>query len=598
MEARAECVSFARMKQRSTRVVIGLCLGAALPASLSAQVSLTSIGTPVTIDFTNTVAGVNNGLFAASAPLGSTSPTVGQLDFNGWNYFTDGTAANAAQSAANFPGVMPNGNGAGTAGSLTGGISAVDINGHRALAIQPIGTHWTSGSITLRAQNNSAGTMEQIALAYDVYVYNDQARANDVRFYYSLSAAQNSWVEVSSALVISPEAADVAPAWVQHHVSLTMSGFSMNPGDVIYLRWVGNDVSGADSRDEFAFTNIVLTPETVTGPNIITSVTGLPPFDQTVGTPSVAQSFVALGTNLTGDVTVQAPAPFEASLDEVNGYAASITIPQVSGVAGPATIYVRLNSSAAGNFNGAVQLTSAGAGNALVGVTGTATSATLPVVYINEVMPHNSNSGITDENGEGDDWIELYSPGSDAVDLSGWYITNDALNLTQYQFPLGGGQAVIVPGGFLLVWADDQSFQGDLHANFLLNDGGGTVLLVGPDGTTVVDQLTYGGVATNSTFGHVTDGTGALATLAAPTPGASNGSIGIPEIGSVKPLHGWPNPAASSLRLDRLVTGEVLDLSGRPVLRLRNEQVIDTRGLAPGNYVLRTADGARLRFMH
>lgn len=574
-----------------------LAIGVILLSVVSnAQVALTTLGTSVTIDFTATVPGVNNGLFGAQAPLGSNAPTVGQLDLNAWNYFSDGSATSAAQNAANFPGAMPNGNGLGTAGNLTGGISAVDVIGHRALAIQPIATHWTSGSMTLRAINSTAGSMEQLAVSYDLCVYNDQDRANDVRFFYSLSAAQDSWVEVANAAVTSPEAMDVAPAWGVNTVSFTISGFSLNPGDVIYLRWVGNDVSGSGSRDEFAFTNIVLTPQAATGPNIITSVTGLPPFSQIAGAPSAANSFIVVGTNLTDDITITAPAPFQVSLDELSGYSSSIVVPQAGGSVLPTTVYAHLNSADPGTFSGSIELMSPGAGPALVGVSGTTTAATIATVYINEVMPHNVASGIHDENGESDDWFELFAQGTGSVDLSGWYVTNDALDLTKYQFPLGGSQAIVQANDYLVLWADDQSFQGDLHVNFTLDDAGGTILLVAPDGTSIADQITYGAVPADATFGHLSDGTGPLGQLAAPTPGASNTSIGIAENQEAAPLRGWPVPATTTLELDRPVSGVVMDVSGRTILVLRGERRIDTSKLRPGTYVLRTVDGARLRF--
>ncbi|HRH38512.1 MAG TPA: hypothetical protein PK760_09210, partial [Flavobacteriales bacterium] len=285
-----------------------------------AQAPLNAIGSPTVIDFSTTVSGVNEGAFAAMNPSGSSTPADGQLDFDGWNYTTDAAFSTASQNAANFPGAMPAGNGVGIAGALTSGLSAVDINGNRALAIQPASNHWTAGSITLRAQNNTAGSMEQLDLSYTVHVFNDQGRSNEVRFFYSLTAAQNSWVEVAGGLVTSPEAADASPTWVANDRTFSISGFSINPGDVVYLRWVGNDVSGAGTRDEFALDDISLTPQVATGPLLISSETALQPFAQNQGTPSTEQGFVLFGANLTADALVTAPAPFEVSLTSGSGF--------------------------------------------------------------------------------------------------------------------------------------------------------------------------------------------------------------------------------------------------------------------------------------
>jgi len=62
-----------------------------LPAVALAQLSLTTSGATVTIDFDNTVSGVNNGTFAGSGF--QPSPSAGQLNSNAWAMtgWSDGT---------------------------------------------------------------------------------------------------------------------------------------------------------------------------------------------------------------------------------------------------------------------------------------------------------------------------------------------------------------------------------------------------------------------------------------------------------------------------------------------------------------------------
>lgn len=567
-----------------------------LTAIACAQAPLAALGTPVVIDLTNTVAGVNNGLFNAGAPLGDTSPGPGQLDYDGWNYVSDASPNAAAQGPANFPGAMPDGHGLDTAGTLTSGISAVDIAGVRALAIQPTSSHWTSGSITLRAQNNTGGAIGQLDVAFHIHVYNDQARSNSVRFLYSLTAAQDSWVEVPNTAVVSPDVADANPAWVDHPIACTLSGFSMNPGDVVYLRWVGDDVSGSGTRDEFAFSQITITPQATTGPLLQTSVQGLPPFNQTVGTPSAAQNFILVGSSLIDDVTLTAPAPFEVSLHETFGYAATIDVPQSGGTLDPTTIYVRMNSGSGGSFNGTIAISSPGAATALVGVSGTAVASVLPVIYINELMASN-NTTIADENGEFDDWFELFNPNDDAVDLAGWYASDDGTELTKYQFPLGGTTAIVPGHGFLLVWADNQPEQGDLHTSFSLSAGGEQLLITGPDGVTIVDSVSFGAQTTDVSYGLQHDGQQPWVTFTSPTPGASNSPVGIAEHDARSPLRCWPNPVVGDhLFLDRPVTGTIVGGDGRVVRSFQRNQALELGDLAPGVYVLRTTEGC-LRFV-
>jgi hypothetical protein len=70
-------------------------------------------------------------------------------------------------------------------------------------------------------------------------------------------------------------------------------------------------------------------------------------------------------------------------------------------------------------------------------------------VVINEFMASN---GVTwaDEDGDFEDWIELYNPGDAAVDLSDWGLSDNAGNPSKWRFPAG---TTIQARGFLSVWA-------------------------------------------------------------------------------------------------------------------------------------------------
>ncbi len=51
-------------------------------------------------------------------------------------------------------------------------------------------------------------------------------------------------------------------------------------------------------------------------------------------------------------------------------------------------------------------------------------------VCISEFMAIN-NVTLADEDGAYSDWIELYNPGTNTVNLGGWYLANSAANLTK-----------------------------------------------------------------------------------------------------------------------------------------------------------------------
>jgi hypothetical protein len=83
----------------------------------------------------------------------------------------------------------------------------------------------------------------------------------------------------------------------------------------------------------------------------------------TYGTASASPtSFTTSGGNLTGDLTIAAPAGFEVSTTMGSGYAASILLTQTGGTVGSTTIYVRLAATtAAGTYSGNVTVSGGGA---------------------------------------------------------------------------------------------------------------------------------------------------------------------------------------------------------------------------------------------
>ncbi|MBP6031842.1 MAG: LamG domain-containing protein, partial [Crocinitomicaceae bacterium] len=97
-------------------------------------------------------------------------------------------------------------------------------------------------------------------------------------------------------------------------------------------------------------------------------------FASCLGTPSTAQSFTVSGTSLTANVTVSAPTGYEVSLSSGSGYASSVII-TASGTLNATTVYVRLaNNASNGNVSGTLTISSTGATNQTVSLTGTVTT--------------------------------------------------------------------------------------------------------------------------------------------------------------------------------------------------------------------------------
>lgn len=142
-------------------------------------------------------------------------------------------------------------------------------------------------------------------------------------------------------------------------------------------------------------------------------------------------------------------------------------------------------------------------------------------VTINEFMADNDSIiEDPDEAGAFEDWIELYNSGTEVIDLSGMFLTDDATDPTQWQFAEG---TTIAAGGFLLIWADGDTDQGANHTSFKLSAGGETIALFHTDGTTLIDLVEFGEQETDVSMGRSPDGSEIFVTLSTPTPGAVSG---------------------------------------------------------------------------
>ncbi len=93
-------------------------------------------------------------------------------------------------------------------------------------------------------------------------------------------------------------------------------------------------------------------------------------------------------------------------------------------------------------------------------------------------------TGLTDQFGLREDWLEIHNPTDAPVNLSGWFLTDTTSNLKKWKFP-----AITLPAsGYLVVFASERNLKNTanpLHTNFKISAGGEYLALVEPDGVTV-----------------------------------------------------------------------------------------------------------------
>lgn len=126
-----------------------------------------------------------------------------------------------------------------------------------------------------------------------------------------------------------------------------------------------------------------------------------------------------------------------------------------------------------------------------------------PSVVINELLPKNSQYG-SDQDGEFDDWIELYNPANVDQDISGYYLTDSKKELSKWKIPAG---TIIAKNSYLIIWADGDSTQVGLHTNYKLSADGENVVLLSPD-LNVINLVEYPITLLEQSWARKPNGTG------------------------------------------------------------------------------------------
>jgi hypothetical protein len=156
----------------------------------------------------------------------------------------------------------------------------------------------------------------------------------------------------------------------------------------------------------------------------------------------------------------------------------------------------------------------------------------VPLV-INELLASNT-SCVYDPQGESDDWIEIYNASDASIDIGGMYLTDDPARPAMWQIPPG---TIIPARGYLLVWADNDTDDAGLHANFKLDVEGEEVGLFDTDGRTLIDVISFGEQTTDISYGCYPDASDDLRFFGYPSPRAQNNGAYLGEVADTKFSH-------------------------------------------------------------
>lgn len=182
---------------------------------------------------------------------------------------------------------------------------------------------------------------------------------------------------------------------------------------------------------------------------------------------------------------------------------------------------------------------------------------------INEFMASNDNT-IKDEKGDFDDWIEIYNYGNKDIFLGNFYITDNQSVPQKWKLP----EIYLGANKFTLLWADDETEQGNNHLNFKLSAGGEYIGIFDSDGKNV-DGYYFSEQLTDQSEGRIPDGTGTFMKVF-PTPGHENKPLGYESSFEECGISIFPNPASTTITLD--IGG--LELDKKSIVRICNSKGI------------------------
>lgn len=491
------------MKQKNFFKIAFLLSILLLSYNSFAQLSIDSDSTNYTVDFDNSLSGVNNGVFDGSGL--TSSPASGNLDGDAWEIdgFSDGTH--------NFGDTNTSGDfsrGTSTGGVSSGGLYAFEVaTSNYALGFQGTSGDFTPGTMVLKVLNNTGAPITSIDVSYKIWVYNDQGRGSTLNF--SHSTDNSTFTDVGALNHTTTLVADGSPSWVSIDKTTTIGSLNIAPGLSYYIKWSSSDAGGSGSRDEIAIDDIIVNATTGAATPTIgfdSATSTVEETDSDVVTAGIPISLINYGGNITITPTVNGsstaePADYTIDLSPIE-FDANETL----------NIPLTIKDDADMDNETIVIDFTVTSGTATLGIsqhTVTITDDDLPNIIINELLA--DPTGI-DANGDGtvsttnDEFVELVNLDGSSYDLTG-YTISDATS-TRYTFgtvtiPAGG--SVVIFGGGTPTGIPGIS---DTAGGLSLNNSSETVTLKNSGGNTIATYSYGSEAADDQSIGRSDDSSG------------------------------------------------------------------------------------------
>ncbi len=201
--------------------------------------------------------------------------------------------------------------------------------------------------------------------------------------------------------------------------------------------------------------------------------------------------------------------------------------------------------------------------------------AGLRAVVINEILAHTVLPLV--------DYIELYNYSTQAVDISGCYLS-DAPSTNKYRIP---GGTILPPRGYLALDETQLGFQ--------LDNTGETLYLRSADGTRMLDAVEFEAQESGVALGRYPDGAPEFYRLTTRTPGTTNSAPRVDDIVINEIMYGPISEEAQDEYVELYNKGAAaVDVSGWRFTRGINFTFSANSSIPAGGYVVVAKDKAHL----
>lgn len=295
--------------------------------------------------------------------------------------------------------------------------------------------------------------------------------------------------------------------------------------EYVQVRWkyYQEDANQGGTRPFIALDDIKVTGmNSISGyqPFIFTENENLGTFGCVEGNFSEIDSVIVSAVHLKNDLNISIDGDFYISLDKLRDYVQNIKIENQNGEVLDRTIYIKKKCTEDVIVESKkIILTSLGVRKELA-----VRGEKYYQLYINELVASNFKSYYDKVTKDYPDWIEIYNPNKEKVELGGYYFSDDINNLKKFKIAIATSNSIL-GNGFLLYIANGNSPYSSNHIiNFSLSTYGETIFLTGKNGKTIIDSLSFDNLKTDISIGRKLDGSSEIVKFQSPTPSASNNS--------------------------------------------------------------------------